>query len=68
MQEDAEEEFKDSKEKVERELEDQWQAEKQGYERELHEKHEGYNAIISQIEDSKDKVFRLEGKVSDLER
>ena len=54
--EDAEEEFSQLKDKIEREMQQEWEAEKRKYERELQETHEGQNAIISQIEESKENV------------
>ena len=49
-------------------MQHEWEAEKRKYEMELQETHEGQNAIIQQIEESKDLVGKLEGKAKDIER
>ena len=45
-----------------------WETEKFKYERELLENHEGQNAIIKQIEESKEQVKQLEDKIREFER
>jgi len=49
-------------------MQQEWDNEKQRYERELHETSEGQNAIIKQIEESKEGVHKLENKIHDYER
>ena len=59
ISEDAEEEFEQLKEKIERDMLQEWENEKRKYERELQETHEGHRAILKQVEESKESVAKL---------
>lgn len=48
-------------------MKQEWEAEKRNFERELQENHEGQSAIISQIEESKTHVAKLERKIKEIE-
>jgi predicted nucleic acid-binding Zn-ribbon protein len=48
-------------------MKQEWEAEKRNFERELQENHEGQSAIISQIEESKTHVAKMERKIKEIE-
>lgn len=49
-------------------MKQEWEAEKHKIERELQETHEGQNAIIKQIEESKIAVKKLEDSIKESDR
>lgn len=67
MEQVSEKALDEVKVKIEEDMKQEWETEKRKFERDLQEKHEGYNAIVSQIEESKTHVNKLERKIKDVE-
>ena len=61
-------ELEREKQKLEKRLLDEWNIEKQAFEDDEQETAQGRQAIIKQIEDTKDEQKKLQMKVKDLER
>ena len=49
-------------------MQQEWEDEKRRHDRDLKATHDGHNAIIKKIEESKDQVQKLESKIKEAER
>ena len=60
--------FEQEKTQIQRQLEKEWQEEKKAFQSEEQEETEGQNAILRQIEDSKEKYKKLTQRHAELDK